>query len=123
MTEEPQRPDPDALLAQADTLRRGKLKIYFGACAGVGKTWSMLQEARRLRSQGLDVLVGVVQELVPEASGKSTIAVLKPGAVPAERIFERLREKNLFQFLLLCSIPEFIHTWCFRIRKDIFFGY
>ncbi|WP_413731697.1 two-component system sensor histidine kinase KdpD [Sodalis sp. RH20] len=59
--DEPQRPDPDALLLQAANKQRGKLKIYFGACAGVGKTWSMLTEARRLRAQGLDVLVGVVE--------------------------------------------------------------
>ncbi|NDL64377.1 two-component system sensor histidine kinase KdpD [Acerihabitans arboris] len=59
--DEPQRPDPDALLLQAGIKKRGKLKIYFGACAGVGKTWSMLQEARRLRAQGLEVLVGVVE--------------------------------------------------------------
>ncbi|TKI07304.1 two-component system sensor histidine kinase KdpD [Martelella alba] len=61
MSEEQPRPDPDALLLQAGDHRRGKLKIYFGACAGVGKTWAMLQEARRLRAQGLDVLVGVVE--------------------------------------------------------------
>ena len=61
MVDEPLRPDPDLLLAQADSARRGKLKIYFGACAGVGKTWAMLQEARRLRAQGLDVLIGVVE--------------------------------------------------------------
>ncbi|WP_213991300.1 two-component system sensor histidine kinase KdpD [Sodalis sp. dw_96] len=61
MNEEQQRPDPDALLLQAGNQRRGKLKVYFGACAGVGKTWAMLQEARRLRAQGLDVLVGVVE--------------------------------------------------------------
>ena len=58
---EEQRPDPDALLVRAGHHDRGKLKIYFGACAGVGKTWAMLQEARRLRAQGLDVLVGVVE--------------------------------------------------------------
>lgn len=50
MTEEPLRPDPDALLAQSDREGCGKLKIYFGACAGVGKTWAMLEEARRLRT-------------------------------------------------------------------------
>ncbi|HEY0210245.1 MAG TPA: two-component system sensor histidine kinase KdbD, partial [Acerihabitans sp.] len=59
--DEPQRPDPDALLLQVNHKQRGRLKIYFGACAGVGKTWSMLTEARRLRAQGLDVLVGVVE--------------------------------------------------------------
>ncbi|CCG89024.1 two-component system sensor histidine kinase KdpD [Erwinia piriflorinigrans] len=61
MNDELQRPDPDALLRQTAESHRGKLKIYFGACAGVGKTWSMLQEARRLRAQGLEVLVGVVE--------------------------------------------------------------
>jgi len=61
MNDELQRPDPDALLRLAAESRRGKLKIYFGACAGVGKTWAMLQEARRLRAQGLEVLVGVVE--------------------------------------------------------------
>ena len=61
MNDEIQRPDPDALLRQAVAEGRGKLKIYFGACAGVGKTWSMLQEAQRLRAQGLEVLVGVVE--------------------------------------------------------------
>lgn len=61
MNDELQRPDPDALLRLAAESRRGKLKVYFGACAGVGKTWAMLQEARRLRAQGLEVLVGVVE--------------------------------------------------------------
>ncbi|QZN96816.1 two-component system sensor histidine kinase KdpD [Symbiopectobacterium purcellii] len=74
MTEEPLRPDPDALLAQSDREGRGKLKIYFGACAGVGKTWAMLQEARRLRAQGLDVLVGVV-----ETHGRQETAALLEG--------------------------------------------
>ncbi len=33
----------------------GKLKVFFGACAGVGRTWAMLAEAQRLRAQGLDI--------------------------------------------------------------------
>lgn len=74
MTEEPLRPDPDALLAQSHQNQRGKLKIYFGACAGVGKTWSMLQEARRLRAQGMAVLVGVV-----ETHGRQETAALLEG--------------------------------------------
>lgn len=59
MNDEIVRPNPDALLQHGS--HRGKLKIYFGACAGVGKTYAMLQEARRLRAQGLDVLVGIVE--------------------------------------------------------------
>jgi len=61
----PQRPDPDALLAQMRaqerSAARGKLRIYFGASAGVGKTFAMLQEARRLLEEGRDALVGVVE--------------------------------------------------------------
>ncbi|MEA9391612.1 two-component system sensor histidine kinase KdpD [Acerihabitans sp. TG2] len=74
MSDEQHRPDPDALLVQAGNTARGKLKIYFGACAGVGKTWAMLQEARRLRAQGLDVLVGVV-----ETHGRAETAALLAG--------------------------------------------
>ncbi|AGB79099.1 osmosensitive K+ channel histidine kinase [Enterobacteriaceae bacterium strain FGI 57] len=61
MTDEPQRPNPDRLLEQTASPHRGKLKIFFGACAGVGKTWAMLAEAQRLRAQGLDILAGVVE--------------------------------------------------------------
>ncbi len=59
------RPDPDALLAQlrAEETRakRGHLKIFLGMCPGVGKTYSMLRNARKERSDGTDVLVGVVE--------------------------------------------------------------
>jgi len=60
-----QRPDPDALLAQVQAQERqalrGRLRIYFGASAGVGKTYAMLAAARKLQSDGHDVLVGVVE--------------------------------------------------------------
>ena len=59
------RPDPDALLAQLrvedERARRGRLRIYFGASAGVGKTWAMLSAAQRERATGRDVVVGVVE--------------------------------------------------------------
>ncbi|MBF0159823.1 MAG: DUF4118 domain-containing protein [Magnetococcales bacterium] len=71
----PQRPDPDALLAQIDAecsrQQRGKLKVFFGACPGVGKTYAMLTAARVLQSQGVDVVVGVV-----ETHGRSETAEL-----------------------------------------------
>lgn len=61
----PQRPDPDALLAQMRaqerSAARGRLRIYFGASAGVGKTCAMLQEAHRLKEEGRQPLVGVVE--------------------------------------------------------------
>ncbi|HEY0202005.1 MAG TPA: two-component system sensor histidine kinase KdbD, partial [Burkholderiaceae bacterium] len=59
------RPDPDALLAQlrADESRpaRGRLRIYFGANAGVGKTWAMLGAAQQEYRAGRDVLVGIAE--------------------------------------------------------------
>ncbi|WP_454730692.1 MULTISPECIES: DUF4118 domain-containing protein [Cupriavidus] len=61
----PPRPDPDALLqrmqAEGERAARGRLRVYFGASAGVGKTFAMLAAARALREQGSDVLVGVVE--------------------------------------------------------------
>jgi len=59
------RPDPDALLAQlkAEETRatRARLKIFFGAAPGVGKTYAMLQEARRAHADGDEFVVGVVE--------------------------------------------------------------
>lgn len=60
-----QRPDPDALLkrAQDEENRRlqGKLKVFFGANPGVGKTYAMLGAAHEQRRDGVDVAVGVVE--------------------------------------------------------------
>ena len=59
------RPDPDVLLAQLRdedrAVVRGKLRIYFGASAGVGKTYAMLSAAQRAQRAGAVVLVGVVE--------------------------------------------------------------
>ncbi|MBN8755707.1 MULTISPECIES: DUF4118 domain-containing protein [Variovorax] len=86
------RPDPDALLAQlrSDEARaqRGKLRIYFGASAGVGKTWAMLSAAQRERAAGRDVLIGVV-----ETHGRSETAALLAGleALPLRELAYRGR--------------------------------
>ena len=59
------RPDPDQLLEQIRVderrARRGKLRIYFGASAGVGKTYAMLSAAQREHKAGREVLVGVIE--------------------------------------------------------------
>jgi two-component system sensor histidine kinase KdpD len=59
------RPDPEALLARVKEeearARRGKLKVFFGAAAGVGKTYAMLESARERRADGIDVVVGYVE--------------------------------------------------------------
>jgi two-component system sensor histidine kinase KdpD len=61
---EPGRPDPDALLARikrAEGGGRGRHRIYLGAAPGVGKTYDMLNEGRRRRAAGTDVVVGFVE--------------------------------------------------------------
>jgi two-component system sensor histidine kinase KdpD len=59
------RPDPDQLLAQVVAAearaRRGRLRIFFGAMAGVGKTYAMLEAARSAQAAGRDIAVGYVQ--------------------------------------------------------------
>jgi two-component system sensor histidine kinase KdpD len=62
-TTEPPRADPDSLLrlVTKDESKRGKLKVYLGMAAGVGKTYRMLQDAHTLRSRGVDVVVGLVE--------------------------------------------------------------
>ncbi|WP_338767013.1 DUF4118 domain-containing protein [Massilia sp. METH4] len=60
-----QRPDPDTLLAQVQAREqraaRGRLRVYFGASAGVGKTYAMLSAARKLQAEGMRPLVGIVE--------------------------------------------------------------
>jgi len=55
------RPSPEALLAAVAREQRGKLKIFLGAAPGVGKTYEMLQTARRRKVEGVDVVIGVVE--------------------------------------------------------------
>jgi len=59
------RPNPDELLTKIlreDVReRRGRLKIFFGACAGVGKTYALLNNAQTLHAQGIDLVVGIVE--------------------------------------------------------------
>ena len=59
------RPDPDHLLAriQAEEKQRtrGRLKIFFGYAAGVGKTYAMLEAAHQRKAEGVDVVVGYVE--------------------------------------------------------------
>jgi two-component system sensor histidine kinase KdpD len=59
------RPDPDTLLQllkkEEEKEKRGKLKIFFGMCAGVGKTYDMLKDAQVALVKGLDVVIGYVE--------------------------------------------------------------
>jgi len=59
------RPNPDELLAalakEEEKSKRGKLKIFFGMCAGVGKTYTMLQAAHVEKKKGSDIVIGYVE--------------------------------------------------------------
>jgi two-component system sensor histidine kinase KdpD len=91
------RPDPDALLAQVQAQERkaarGKLRIYFGASVGVGKTYAMLAAARKLQAAGQAVLVGVV-----ETHGRSETAAMLEGLdlLPLKSV--EYRGKRLAEF-------------------------
>ena len=112
------RPDPDLLLARVQQEQahrtRGKLKVFFGAYPGVGKTWSMLGAARAKQREGLDVVVGIV-----EAHGRKETEALLQGLeilprqeVPYHNV--TLQEFDLDAALArkpaLLLVDEFAHT-------------
>lgn len=110
------RPDPDALLEVATRAEspRGQLKIFFGAAPGVGKTFAMLEAARRAQAEGLEVVVGLV-----ETHGRDETAALLVGlpALPLQRIEHRgvtLMELDLDAALArrpgLLLVDELAHT-------------
>jgi two-component system sensor histidine kinase KdpD len=77
------RPKPEQFLALIRDQQRGRLKVYLGFAPGVGKTYEMLQEAHRLKRQGVDVVAGFV-----ETHGRAETAALVEGleTVPRRRI-------------------------------------
>jgi two-component system sensor histidine kinase KdpD len=81
-----ERGDPDELLADVQReearARRGRLRIFFGASAGVGKTYSMLEAARAARAGGTDIVVGYVEP---------------HGRVETERLLEGLEQLPFLQ--------------------------
>lgn len=100
-----QRPDPDELLAQLreeeQRAGRGRLRIYFGASAGVGKTFAMLGAARHEQEAGRDVLIGLV-----ETHGRSDTAQLAEGLprLPLKEI--RYRDRTLPEFDLDAALAR-----------------
>lgn len=94
--------------------QRGKLKIYLGYAAGVGKTYDMLKEVRELKDQGEDVVVGYFE---PHGR-KDTIALMEGlEVIPRRRveyrgaIFEEMdSEAILRRRPAFCAVDEFAHT-------------
>ncbi|MCW2272814.1 DUF4118 domain-containing protein [Rhodoblastus acidophilus] len=108
------RPDPDALLALTEDGRRGRLKVFVGAAPGVGKTYAMLQNARRLKAEGQDVLIGLI-----ETHGRAETAALTEGLDMLPRRVVEHRGRKIEDFDLdaalarapkLIVVDELAHT-------------
>ncbi len=104
------RPDPDILLARVQSEERskhkGKLKIFLGYIAGVGKTYEMLKAAHLRRSEGIDVQVGYV-----ETHGRPETEVLLEGLALIPQKMMEYRGITLPEFDLdatLCLHPSLV---------------
>src|SRR5438046_5463263 len=113
-----QRPDPDALLARVKEeearKRRGKLKVFFGAAAGVGKTYAMLEAAREAKADGRDVAVAYVEthgRAETEALLES-LEVVPPLRVPYQGIVLREMDGDavLARRPTIALVDELAHT-------------
>ncbi|CAB3752081.1 sensor histidine kinase [Paraburkholderia humisilvae] len=78
---------------QSTDVERGRLKIFFGACPGVGKTWAMLQAVRRQRDGGVDVAIGEI-----DTHGSETLRRLIEGlpALPPKHVHHHERMLRAF---------------------------
>src|SRR5271157_1714857 len=87
------RPDPDALLAAFRRESVGRMKVFLGAAPGVGKTYAMLQNARRLKEEGVDVVVGLV-----ETHGRAETGALLEGLEVLPRRMVEYRGRVISEF-------------------------
>src|SRR5262245_34715860 len=108
------KPSPEHFLTLIRQQQRGRLKVYLGFAAGVGKTYEMLQEGNRLKPQGVDIVIGVV-----ETHGRAETVALLDGLeqVPRRKIEYRgvvLEEMDLDAILArhpnVCLVDELAHT-------------
>ena len=89
------RPDPDALLRQVERAeqaqqerqaQRGKLKIFFGYAAGVGKTYAMLKAAHKAKREGADVVIGYIE---PHARPETAALARNMESLPLREIHHK----------------------------------
>jgi two-component system sensor histidine kinase KdpD len=113
-TSEPVRPTPEQFLNLIRRQERGRLKVYLGSAAGVGKTYAMLREGHRLRAQGVDVVVGLVEThgRAETAEQIGDLEVIPPRAIEYRGV--TLREMDLDAIMArrptVCLIDELAHT-------------
>jgi two-component system sensor histidine kinase KdpD len=114
MTVEANRPSPEQFLTLIRRQERGRLKVYLGSSAGVGKTYAMLREGHRLKQQGVDIVIGLV-ETHGRAETAEQIGELE--IIPPREIEYRgvtLHEMDLDAILdrrpTVCLVDELAHT-------------
>jgi two-component system sensor histidine kinase KdpD len=111
---EKSRPTGEQVLATLQTAQRPRLRIYIGAAPGVGKTYSMIDDAHAFRREGVDVVIGFV-ETHGRADTEARISDLE--VIPRRRLEYRgvtLEEMDLDAILArkpaLCVVDELAHT-------------
>src|SRR6516162_3220092 len=115
---EPERPNPDALLAalkkEEDRQKRGRLKVFFGMAPGVGKTYAMLEAARREQAAGRDVVIGYVETHKRKETDALTAGLPAVPRLRSEYRGVELTEMDLDSLLArhaqLALVDEFAHT-------------
>ena len=112
--QEPARPTPEQFLNLIRRQARGRLKVYLGSAAGVGKTYSMLREGQRLRKQGVDVVIGFVEThgRAETAEQMADLEVVPPRVIDYHGV--KLREMDTDAILqrrpTVCLVDELAHT-------------
>ena len=111
---EKSRPTGEQLLAKLQTEQRARLRIYIGAAPGVGKTYSMIEDAHALRRDGVDIVIGFV-ETHGRAETEAKLGDVE--VIPRRKVEYRgvvLEEMNLDAILArkpaLCVVDELAHT-------------
>ncbi|MDR3636309.1 MAG: universal stress protein [Isosphaeraceae bacterium] len=113
-TAEPARPTPEQFLHLIRRQERGRLKVYLGSSAGVGKTYAMLREGQRLKQQGVDVAIGIVEThgRTDTAAQIGELEVIPPRTIEYRGV--TLREMDLDAILArrptICLVDELAHT-------------
>ncbi|MDR3620457.1 MAG: universal stress protein [Paludisphaera borealis] len=108
------RPSPEQFLNLIRRQERGRLKVYLGSNAGVGKTYSMLREGQRLKKQGVDVAIGIVEThgRAETAEQLGDLEVIPPRQIEYRGV--TLKEMDLDAILsrrpTICLVDELAHT-------------
>ena len=111
---EPSRPTPEQFLNLIRRQARGRLKVYLGSAAGVVKTYAMLREGQRLKKQGVDVVIGIVEThgRAETQEQMGDLEIVPPRIVEYRGV--KLREMDLDAILArrptVCLVDELAHT-------------